>query len=172
MSYKTGKFIGRIKKVKGYEKSVTVVLEGSFTEEITGKRPVFLETEGKPVPFFVSWSDYKGGNIIRLNIEGCESLENIDDLTGCRVLLEPDDKEADREKDVKDINGFRITTPDKSLEAVIREIIDNPGQMLIRAETKEGNELLIPLHEDFIISVDKKKKSIIMELPGGLAEIN
>lgn len=172
MSYKTGKSIGRITKVKGYERSVTVVLEGSFTEEITGKKPVFLETEGRPVPFFVTWADYRGGNIIRLNLDGCESLENIDDLKGCRVLLEPADKEADRDKDLKKLNGFRIITPDKSLEAVIRGIIDNPGQLLIKAQTKDGKELLIPLHEDLIVSKDKKRKLIIMKLPEGLAEIN
>ena len=36
----------------------------------------------------------------------------------------------------------------------------------------EKKEILIPFHEDFIVSIDKKKKIIIMDIPEGLTEIN
>ncbi len=42
----------------------------------------------------------------------------------------------------------------------------------MKINTPAGKELLIPFHEDFIISIDKRKKIIIMDLPEGLTEIN
>ena len=49
----------------------------------------------------------------------------------------------------------------------ITEIYDNTSQLL--AEIKHNQEtFLVPLVEDFIISIDDAKKKVIMELPEGI----
>jgi ribosomal 30S subunit maturation factor RimM len=50
-------------------------------------------------------------------------------------------------------------------------VIENPGQM-IAAITSAAGEILIPMHQDLIISVDKKRKLIKMSLPAGLTGLN
>jgi 16S rRNA processing protein RimM len=54
----------------------------------------------------------------------------------------------------------------------VTNIIENPGQILLILKSPEGKEILIPFHEDFIVSINKKKKLIEMDLPEGLTEIN
>ena len=54
---------------------------------------------------------------------------------------------------------------------VIARVIENPGQM-IAAVTSDAGEILIPMHPDLIISVDRKRKLIEMSLPSGLTGIN
>ena len=54
MAYKNDILLGRITKVSGYEGAVTVKLEKIFTENIPQMESVFLEIEGRPVPFFIS----------------------------------------------------------------------------------------------------------------------
>jgi len=40
-------------------------------------KSVFLEINGKPVPFFISLSEYSGGDILKLKFEGYESYEKV-----------------------------------------------------------------------------------------------
>ena len=61
---------------------------------------------------------------------------------------------------------------DKSIVGTVEEIIQNPGQDLLRILSAEKKEILIPFHTDFITAVSKKKKTITMDLPEGLMEIN
>jgi 16S rRNA processing protein RimM len=55
---------------------------------------------------------------------------------------------------------------------IIKEIIQNPGQWLLNIRSDEGKEILIPLHEHFIVSIDKAGKVVVIDIPDGLTEIN
>ena len=52
----------------------------------------------------------------------------------------------------------------------ILEIIEQPHQLLGRINWK-GKEALIPLNEQFLQKVDKRKKQVLVELPEGLLEV-
>jgi len=80
MAYYTGILLGRITKVSGYEGAVTVKLEKVFLENIPHLESVFLEIEGRPVPFFISWSEYSGADILKLKFDDYGSLEKISEL--------------------------------------------------------------------------------------------
>lgn len=172
MSYKTGILLGRISKAKGYDGIVTVRLERSFTEKIPQLNTVFLEIEGKPVPFFIAWSDYPGGDIMKMRFSGYESSDILNQLTGCRVFLDKGEGRQQPKGGTADITGYTIVSSDKRLSGTIEEIIENPGQLLLKVHTLSGKELLVPFHEDLIVRVDESKRVIIMDLPEGLAEIN
>ena len=40
--------------------------------------------------------------------------------------------------------------------------------VLFYIETPEGEEILLPAHEEFMIKLEKKKRRIIVEVPEGL----
>jgi 16S rRNA processing protein RimM len=173
MAYKSNILLGRITKVSGYEGAVTVKLEKSFTENIPHIESVFLEIEGRPVPFFISDYNYSGADVVKLSFEGYESEERVSGFIGCRIFLTdtgPEDKHS--KPDTNNIIGFKVFLADSNLLGTITEIIENPGQWLLIIKSPANKEILIPFHEDFIVSIDKKKKSFIMDIPEGLAEIN
>jgi 16S rRNA processing protein RimM len=172
MSYKTGILLGHIIKVKDNKGAVTIRLEKPSTDKIQGMKSVFLEIEGKPVPFIISGTITSGEGILKLKFEGYDTIEKIHEFNGCRVFLNSGKKLTSGNNDLISLIGFHITTADKSLAGFITDIIDNPGQLLINVETKTGEQLLIPLHEDLIVSIDQRKKLIIMDLPEGLTGIN
>ena len=171
MAYNANILLGRISKVHGYEGAVTVKLEKNLIENVPNMESVFLEIEGKPVPFFIQESDYPGGDILRLKFEGYSTMEQANEFTGCRVFLTSGEKEEKR-TDVITYHNYRIFLPDNNHVGTISEIIENPGQWLLQIVTSAGKELLIPFHEDFVVSIDKRKKIIVMDLPEGLLEIN
>jgi 16S rRNA processing protein RimM len=59
---------------------------------------------------------------------------------------------------------------DGNLLAPIEEVINQPHQVLLRI-TLEGKEVLIPLHEETLDSIDHEKKQVHVTLPDGLLEI-
>ncbi len=171
MAYNANILLGRISKVHGFEGAVTVKLEKTFIENIPDMESVFLEIEGKPVPFFIAETEYPGSDILRIIFNGYDSPEKVKDLPGCRVFLTRGGKNNSG-AEFRSFTDFKVFLADRTLVGTIREIFENPGQWLLGLNTPEGKELLIPFHEDLIVSIDERKKIIIMDLPEGLTDLD
>jgi 16S rRNA processing protein RimM len=172
MAYKCDILLGRITKISGYEGAVAVRLEKIFTENIPQMESVFLEIEGRPVPFFISSLEYSGADILKLWFEGYGTNEKISEFIGCRIFLTSGLFRDKRVNDDQNIKGFRVFAQEDKLLGSISEVLSNNGQRLISVISVDNKEILIPFHEDFIISIDPKNKIVIMNLPEGLTDIN
>jgi 16S rRNA processing protein RimM len=172
MAYKSDILLGRIIKVSGFEGAVTVKLERLFSGKLPNMESVFLEIEGRPVPFFISDSDYSGADILRLKFDGYDSSDKVIEFVGCRVFLTTPAPADNKAEEIKSLLGYTVLTTDNIILGTIDEIIPNPGQWLLSVTSESKKEILIPLHENFIIRIDNKKKIIIMDIPDGLLEIN
>ena len=172
MAYKNDILLGRITKVSGYEGAVTVKLEKIFTENIPQMESVFLEIEGRPVPFFISNLEYSGADILKLWFDGYNSIDKISEFTGCRIFLTSAPDGDSQKEDDQNLIGYVIFAPENNLLGSISEIISNNGQWLLNVVSLNKKNILIPFHEHFIISIDKKKKIVVMDIPEGLLEIN
>ena len=172
MAYKSNILLGRITKLSGYEGAVTVKLEKNFPENILPDESVFLEIEGRPVPFFISDSEYTGADILKLSFEGYDTIEKITEFIGCRVFLTTGKQESNPTDEINVLIGFNVHIKNDKLLGTIIDVIENPGQWLLNIASPEKKEILVPFHEDFIVSINKPEKIILMDLPEGLTEIN
>jgi 16S rRNA processing protein RimM len=172
MAYNNKILLGRIIKVNGYKGAVTVKLEKIFCENIPQMEWVFLEIEGRPVPFFISSSEYSGADIIKIGFEGYDSIEKVSEFTGCRVFLTTGIPDKNQPDDIQNLIGYEVIMYGDRYLGSVTEVIQNPGQLLLNVSSPEKKNILIPFHEHFIISLDKKKKIIVMDIPDGLTEIN
>lgn len=172
MAYSYSILLGHISKVSGFEGAVTVKLEKSFIENLPQMESLFLEIEGRAVPFFISESYYPGGDILRLTFVGYDAADKVSEFKGCKIYLTSEISTAERMDDFGDITGYEVFTENNQLLGHIKEVIQNPGQWLLNITSPHKKEILIPLHEDFIILLDDKKKMMILKIPEGLLEIN
>jgi 16S rRNA processing protein RimM len=173
MAYTSNILLGRITKVSGYEGAVAVKIEKVFTENIPQMESVFLEIEGRPVPFFISDSEYSGADLLKLWFEGYDTIDRISEFIGCSVYLtagKPEDNQ--RIADNQLLIGFQVRTQENELIGSISDIISNNGQWLLNVIAINKKIILIPFHEDLIIGIDEKKKIVTMDIPEGLLEIN
>jgi len=53
---------------------------------------------------------------------------------------------------------------------LVKGVNDTTNQAILEIE-RNGSEILIPLIDDFIKSVDREQKKIILEVPEGLIDI-
>ena|SRR5664279_3400016 len=172
MAYKNDILLGRITKVSGYEGAVAVKLEKIFIENIPQMESVFLEVEGRPVPFFISYIDYSGADILKLQFEGYTSTEKISEFIGCRIFLTPGTNVYSGKQDNPDLIGFEVFINKNILLGSISDVMQNSGQWLITVISVNKRNILIPFHEDFIVKIDNQGKRIFMDIPDGLIEIN
>ncbi|MDO9580083.1 MAG: ribosome maturation factor RimM [Bacteroidales bacterium] len=172
MAYKSNIFLGRIIKVSGFEGAVIVKLEKIFSENIPRMESVFLEVEGRQVPFFISYSEYSGADILKLKFEGYDSVEKIREFTGCNIYLTSNILHNNQSEEIESLKEYKVLLSGDKLLGSITEIIQNPGQLLLNVISTDNKEILIPFHDHLIVSIDKKNKIIVMDIPDGLTEIN
>jgi len=172
MAYSCNILLGRITKASGYEGAVTIKLERSFIENIPQMESVFLEIDGRPVPFFIEETVYTGGEILRVKFTDYNTAEKVNEFKGCNVFLTKLGEENDQPGAFMEITGYKVVTESGDVVGHIKEIIQNPGQWLLNIISPENKEILIPLHEDLIISLDDSNKVLVMSIPEGLTGIN
>ncbi|HEX2920852.1 MAG TPA: ribosome maturation factor RimM [Bacteroidales bacterium] len=171
MVYKPGILLGQITKTSGFDGSVIVRLEKKFIENIPEPESVFLEVDGRPVPFFIA-EIHGAGPEIRMLFEDYDSIEKVNEFKGCRVYLTSGINVIQDEPDISMLKGFKAYDQDGARLGMVIDIIANPSQMLLVVEMLKGKEVLIPLHEDLVINIDHDKRELWIEVPEGLADIN
>lgn len=174
MAYSCEILFGKIARVNGYDGSVIIRLERSFYDNLPDMEWVFIEVNGKPVPFFIASSYYSGGENLKLQLDGYETYEKVIEFVGCRVFLtSATGYKAEKEKNNIDLKGFKVFHNDgKILIGTVSEILRTPGHDLLKVISGKGREVLIPFHDDLIASLEPETKNIYVVLPDGLSDIN
>jgi 16S rRNA processing protein RimM len=172
MAYEYNILLGRIIKVSGYEGAVAVKIEKEFVENIPQMESVFLEIEGRPVPFFVSGYEYSGADILKLRFQGYESVEKTGEFVGCRIYLTDKMPAGNKSVDKRSLTGYKVFDQENKLIGLVSDLILNSGQWLLCVISSDKKENLIPFHENLILSLDRRKKIIVMEIADGLIGIN
>lgn len=164
--------LGRIIKIHGYQGGVVLRTDNSFKGSIPEKEWVFIEYEGKPVPFFIEAAEKAGAGLARLWFEGYDTAGKITPVIGCNLLINPRKTRGRVTEGPAGLDGYRIIDATNSYIGTIAEVIVNPAQLMLRVISGDDREILIPLHEDLILDVNHSERTIIMDLPEGLTDLN
>jgi 16S rRNA processing protein RimM len=171
MAYKRHILLGKITKVHSYEGAVTIRLERNFSDNIPEMESVFIETDGRPVPFFIEYTEQPDNLTLRMKFSGYDSDKKMKEFVGSGIYLtEP--SEASSVEISPDLISYEVFSDSGISLGIISEIIENPGQLLLNIISGSGKNILLPLHEDLIISIDPLEKIIRMIIPEGIADIN
>ena len=160
--------IGRIIKTYGFDGAVVVKSQTGIAGEPEQGEPVFVVTDGIPVPFFTREAFSPAPDTLIISFDDYPTAESVVHLRGCEVLSEGAGEPGD---DLMSLKGFTLTDATTGLSGIINDLIRNPGQVIAVAIIK-GREVYIPIHPDLIISVDHSHKAIRMALPEGLISLN
>jgi 16S rRNA processing protein RimM len=172
MAYMKHILLGRITKTHGFGGAVAVKTEKIFSENIPEMESVFLEIEGRPVPFFIEYTERAGPDVVRMKFEGYNNAAKIKDIINCNVFLTDDSISVKVNDDLQSLLGYRVISDKNQRIGIIKEIMHNPGQILLVVRSETGKEMLIPLHEDMIQELKPDQKILLMILPEGLTGIN
>lgn len=157
--------IAKVLKSNGTDGGLLVGFRGFDPKEISLEEPVFIEFDGLPVPFFFLSLTPRGNGraIVRLN--DVSSLEDAEEMVG-RTLWADWEEEEDDGEDFGDLVGWTLVGAGR-----ITDFVDIPANPCLEVETTNGTSVLVPFHEDLIVSADPVRKELEMEIPAGLLDL-
>ena len=170
--------VAQVLKSNGTDGELVMGFREIAPEDINLNEPVFIVFDGLPVPFFIESFTKRGNTKALVRLTDICSMEDVEEIAGKAVYVgEESLPEVSFEEDgYAALIGWILLAPvgddlseDMEVEEVgeITDFIDIPNNPCIEVETKNG-AVMIPLHEDLILSVDPENLEIIMQIPAGL----
>ena len=169
--------IAQVLKSNGTDGELVMGFREIAPEDINLNEPVFIIFDGLPVPFYIESFTKRGNTKALVRLTDICSMEDVEEIAGKPVYIEADNlPEMSLEEDgYAALVGWMVLTPenaddmDSDLYEVgeITDFIDIPNNPCIEVETENG-AIMIPLHEDLILSLDPEYQEIIMQIPAGL----
>jgi len=141
------------------------------TTSLKGLEALFIEVKKEEMlPYFIESAKSKSPTEIYLKLEGIDAKETAQKLLHKEVWLteESFQKFAAKTAPVT-LLGFHLLSQGEDIGEVL-EVIEHPHQMLFRIDY-HGKEALIPVHEETLQRIDKRKKQVHVVLPEGLLDI-
>ena len=165
--FKIGKFAA------SFGLSGNLVLQHSLGKKTTlkGLEILYLESpKDNFMPYFIENTSIKSETETFIKLEGINTKEAARILTPKEVWLEENDFQKFAQKSAPiALLGFNLINEDVDLGEII-EVIEQPHQILCTISYQE-KEILIPIHEANLISIDKRKRKVVVEVPDGLIDI-
>lgn len=169
--------IAKVVKSFGADGELVVRYIPDAPEDINEKKPVFLYFEELPVPFFIESVKSRGNNQEVIRLQGIESEKDVEEILGMTVYTEQSKKKQKSKSDNSDIFdpknlvGFVLYNPAGEYIGEVTEFNDYPGNPCLSFVTEDGNEHLVPIHDDLILGMDEEKELLVVELPIGLLDL-
>ncbi|MFN6243691.1 MAG: ribosome maturation factor RimM, partial [Bacteroidota bacterium] len=132
---------------------------------------LFIEDYKKALlPYFVTSSRKKTADAVFISLEGINTRERAQQLVSRAVWIPEELYHQLASKNAPaNLLGYQIVENDKEI-GLITEVIEQPQQLVCKVFIQE-QEVLIPLHEDTLLSIDHAAKKVIVQLPDGLLDI-
>lgn len=161
--------IAKVLKSNGTEGGLLLGFRDIDPEDIDLKEPVFISFDGLPVPFFIESFKRKGRDRAIVTLTDITSYDEAEEVVGQAVYADEStiaEYEDDGEMSMDDLIGCVIFDGSARVGEVL-DYEDIPGNPCLYVEYG-GGQVMIPLHQDFIQSLDLENGEIRMELPEGL----
>ena len=155
--------IAKVLKSNGVDGDVLVSAPDVALEDLQG--PVLIDFDGLPAPFFIESCTRRGSGKYIIHLTDVCNLEDAEELVG-RFLwtdeVEEDDDEA------QDFTGWKVLNRGDYV-GTVTDCEPIPGNLCLYLKPAEdADEIIIPLHEDLIISIDEESLTLNLSLPDGL----
>lgn len=163
--------IGKIVAAFGLQGEVVLQHALGKKSDLKGLNAIFVEEQKENLlPFFIEQTKVKNDKETYLKLEGVNTKERAHRMAQKNVWLQKADFEKYAAKaSPLSLLGYSMLNDNKHIGDVI-EVIEQPMQVLCKI-IYNGNEALIPIHEESLVKIDEKNKKVYVTLPEGLLEI-
>ena len=186
--------IGRFTRTHGIHGAIEV----HFTDDVFDRGEadyVFLKIDGLYVPFFLEDYRFKGSESALFTLDGIDSDTAARELVGQTVYYPLDARPAEDEATISSLRaftGFRLLIIDRQALAetaeggdetsedgvptlelgTVKHVETTTANTLLTVEVEGGEDVLLPLHDDFVVDYDLRERYLVLDVPEGLIDLN
>jgi len=164
--------LGVIQKLHGIEGLMVALLDVDDANKYKKLESVFVELKSQLVPYLVKSIKVQGKHI-HLRLDEIDTVEKATVLRGAKLFL-PVEKLPELKNPNKfyyhEIIGFTVVDKNLGTLGLVDDVYGMTHQDLI-AMDYNGAEVLIPILDNIVLTVDRKLKHINVNLPEGLIDI-
>lgn len=163
--------LGYISKTRGLKGEVQLYITTDNPAAYNTIKLIYLEIAKKLVPHFVTKIVIQK-SIAYVYFEDVEHIDHSTPLVGKKAYLPLEEKRAPTEEQqfINNLIGFQVFDEEHGAIGSILNIIELP-QQLIASVDFNGTEVLFPINDEIIVSIDQKKKILDVVLPNGLLDV-
>lgn len=163
-------FLGKIVRVSGLKGDVFAFLDVDNLSDYEELDSVFVEIKGKLVPYFIQSVQIRHNGAV-LHFEDTD-LESAQGLVGSALYLPLDSLPplSGNKFYYHEVRGFEVVDKNMGSLGRLREVMDNAAQAVLCIDHPSGKEVLIPLVDEFLLSVDRERKVLNVQAPEGLVD--
>ena len=172
MNHKDHFFVGKIVKKFSFKGVLLVKLDADNPEEFIHMESVFVDLNGTLVPFFIEDLALHKTELLRIQFEDVYDEPTADALIGCDLYLPLSllPKLTGNKFYYHEVIGFTVIDQTHGDIGQIIGVNDQTAQALFEINYR-NKEILIPIIDEFILSVDRNNKTITVKTPDGLLEL-
>lgn len=165
-------YLGTIVGKYSFKGEILVKTDTDNINSYTSLSNIFIDIDNRLIPYFVNKCLVHKSSLLRFNLEDVSDEKFANSLLRKKIYLPLELlPNLDGNKFYyHEVIGFKMIDKKKGEIGTILKINDQTAQPLF--EVSNGNKtLLIPLHDDFLIKLDRINKSFSVDLPDGLVDL-
>ncbi len=165
-------YLGKVLKTFGNKGHVLVVLEVDDPEDYLAIEFVFLDLGGEKIPFFIDELELKPKQKALVRFQDVNTREDAEIYIG-REMFMPSSNLPPLEGNhfyYHEVIGYKVVDSLHGDIGLLSGILPLPHQSLMQV-VKDQREILIPLVDDIIQKIDRRKRIFYITAPEGLIEI-
>jgi len=165
-------YLGRILKSYGSKGQLLVFLDVDHPERYKKLESVYVAVDHERIPFFIRSIELKQKKQAVLQFEDFLSADDVEVFIGRELYLPLTQLPVLKGKQFyyHEVEGFTVIDEEHGNIGSLVSILDLPQQSLLQV-MKENKEILVPLNDEVLLKVDRKKREMHIRAPAGLIQI-
>lgn len=163
--------LGKVIRTHGYKGGVKAIFDVDHPQEYRELDMLFIEIKGKLIPWIIENIHFEN-NKANIKLADLHDMDGAEKIVGNFIYLPKEllPKLRGNKFYYHEITGFTIIDENHGPVGTIDRVIELPNNPLF-AITFNNKEILLPITDEIIKKVDRKKKTIEVVAPAGLIEL-
>ena len=165
-------YLGKIAKPFGSKGQVVAFLDVDEPLHYRKLESVYLDLDGEWVPFLIGSVEIQAGRKALFHFEDVNTAEDAAAYTGREMYLPLTSLLRLKGKKFyyHEVKGFSVIDAVHGFIGTLVQVMDLPRQSILQIASGD-KEILVPLVDEVIVKVDRKKKELHIHAPEGLIDI-
>jgi 16S rRNA processing protein RimM len=164
-------YFGKVIKTHGIKGGISIRIDADSPSAYQNINMLLIEINNKLIPYFISSLKINVGKAY-VGLVDIDSIEKAIELAGHDIYLPLEwlPKLSGNQFYFHEVQGYQIVDTGFGPLGKIEKVLEYPNQAVFQVFIN-GKEVLIPIHDEVIVKVDRRKKIIEVNTPEGLIEM-